>query len=175
MRSGMFERTALWSHCITLRCKSAMALSLILPACTEQTCHRFWALLLMLWKVAALTLSYVFSYWLCGSADMLGLECELPHISRCYINVHVNKQTFSQAFGHCLCIEMHMNLGARLKPITCRGSQWGSDAKSHGCTCSENTVHATQTSLNMHTDCVAETSSYADSTMHVGDVVCTTV
>ena len=36
-------------------------------------------------------------------------------------------------------------------------------------------MHATQTSLGMHTDCVAESSSYADSTLRVGDAVCTTV
>lgn len=41
--------------------------------------------------------------------------------------------------------------------------------------CNEYTVHATQTSLGMHTDCVAESSSYADSTLRVGDAVCTTV
>ena len=29
-------------------------------------------------------------------------------MSRCYINVHVNKQGFSQAFGYCLCIQAHM-------------------------------------------------------------------
>lgn len=38
----------------------------------------------------------------------------------------------------------------------------------------EDTVQATQASLGMHPHCVAETQSYADSTLHVDVVICTT-
>lgn len=93
-------------------------------------------------------------------------KCTLAHMPRYCMNVHMNRLAVIAFLKRACFVSkaqtvLHANTVAetRIAMLACA---------------IEDTVQATQASLGMHPHCVAETQSYADSTLHVDVVVCTT-